>query len=114
MKQLKRSECAILPLVLKGKWYDMIASGEKKEEYRDYKPYWKTRLMKYLNSRNQGNQKRGVIAFSRGYKKPDLFFLDDTLFYLRNDRILCRHPEWGEPNTPHYIIGLGERVELVD
>lgn len=37
MKQLKRSECAILPLVLKGKWYDMIASGEKREEYRDAK-----------------------------------------------------------------------------
>ena len=27
MEQLKRSECAILPLVLKGKWYDMIASA---------------------------------------------------------------------------------------
>lgn len=27
MKQLKRSQCAILPLVLKGKWYDLIKSG---------------------------------------------------------------------------------------
>ena len=40
MKQLKRSECAILPLVLDGEWYDMIASGEKKEEYRDAKRFW--------------------------------------------------------------------------
>lgn len=44
MKQLKRSECAILPLVLKSKWYDMIANGEKKEEYRDAIKYWFTRL----------------------------------------------------------------------
>jgi hypothetical protein len=36
MKQLKRSECAILPLVLKGKWYDMIASGEKREEFDSF------------------------------------------------------------------------------
>ena len=24
------------------------------------------------------------------------------------------HPEWGEPETPHYVIKLGGRVELVD
>lgn len=23
------------------------------------------------------------------------------------------HPEWGEPKGPHYVISLGERVELV-
>lgn len=30
MRTLKRSECSILPLVLKGKWYDMMASGVKR------------------------------------------------------------------------------------
>ena len=33
-----------LHLHLKKKWYDMIASGEKKEEYRDFKPYYHKRL----------------------------------------------------------------------
>ena len=28
MRKLKRSKCAILPLVLKRKWYDMIECGE--------------------------------------------------------------------------------------
>ena len=28
----------ILNLTLKAKWYDMIESGEKKEEYREIKP----------------------------------------------------------------------------
>ena len=31
MCKLKRSECAILPLVLKRRWYDMIDRGEKRE-----------------------------------------------------------------------------------
>lgn len=34
----------ILHLTLKKKWFDMIASGEKKEEYREVKPYWINRL----------------------------------------------------------------------
>lgn len=35
-----------LHLTLKKKWFDMIASGEKLEEYRAIKPYWKKRLLK--------------------------------------------------------------------
>ena len=29
-----------LHLVLKHKWYDMIARGEKKEEYRSISSFW--------------------------------------------------------------------------
>jgi len=35
----------VLPLILKKKWFDMIVSGEKKEEYREIKPYWIKRLI---------------------------------------------------------------------
>lgn len=34
----------ILYLPLKKKWYEMIESGEKPEEYREDKPYWRRRL----------------------------------------------------------------------
>lgn len=34
-----------LTLSLKKKWFDMIASGEKTEEYREIKPYWEKRLL---------------------------------------------------------------------
>ena len=34
-----------LHLVLKRKWWDMIASGEKKEEYREVCHYWAIRLL---------------------------------------------------------------------
>lgn len=106
MKTLKRSECAVLPLVLKGKWFDMIASGEKREEYREAKPYWDKRICGWM-----AGEGCGVVAFSRGYVKPDLFFRCDYCF--------CRdggeaNRDWGEPNTAHWVIGLGERINLED
>lgn len=107
MKQLKRSECVVLPLVLKGKWYDMIASGEKREEYREFKPYWINRLIRFFD---KTKDKEHIVSFSKGYKKADMFFEINNVFrYGKSD-----HPEWGEPETPHYVISLGEHVELVD
>lgn len=35
----------VLHLPLKGKWYRMIRSGEKPEEYREITPYWVKRLI---------------------------------------------------------------------
>jgi hypothetical protein len=35
---------SILYLTLKSAYFDMIASGDKKEEYRDIKPFWVKRL----------------------------------------------------------------------
>lgn len=34
----------MLTIPIKGKWFDMILSGEKKEEYREIKPYYKSRF----------------------------------------------------------------------
>lgn len=38
-------EKKVLNLVVANKWYDMIASGEKNEEYRTIKAYWINRLV---------------------------------------------------------------------
>ena len=35
----------MLILPIKKKWFDMILSGEKKEEYREIKPYYDSRLI---------------------------------------------------------------------
>lgn len=35
---------SILVLPIKKKWFEMIASGEKKEEYREIKPYYDSRI----------------------------------------------------------------------
>ena len=39
----------MLVLKIKKKWFEMIASGEKKEEYREIKPYWVTRFNNELD-----------------------------------------------------------------
>ena len=43
-------------------------------------------------------------------KKADMFFEIYSVYKKSGSD----HPEWGEPETPHYVIKLGERVELVD
>ena len=115
MKKLKRSECSILPLVLKKKWYDLIASGEKTEEYRDAKPFWDKRINKWKSKQSNScnsteTNKLQVIGFSCGYKKPDMFFLVNRISKGANSV----HPEWGEPESDHWILALREKVEIVE
>ena len=107
MRQLKRSECAVLPLVLNGKWYDMIERGEKTEEYRDATPYWAIRLCTWDNAWG-----KCVVEFRRGYGRdaPRMAFECDWVFHVCRSR----HPEWGEPDRPHYLLALGERVGLAE
>ena len=116
MQKVSRKDCVVLPLVLKGKWYDLIAAGEKTEEYREYKDFWIKRIEKWQDSRISEliphlEQKIDVIAFSCGYKKPDMFFVCDHILLREGTP---KHPEWGEPNIRHFALGLGERIEIVD
>ena len=105
MRKFARNECAILTLVLKSKWYDMIASGIKTEEYRENKPYWAKRIMRWLYDPRETH----VVQFSRGYRNADMFFIGCVSF---NTYIGTEHPEWGEPEIEHYKIHLLERVVL--
>lgn len=49
----------ILHLTLMKKWFDLIAAGKKKIEYREIKPYWIKRLSKDYDE----------IHFKNGYNK---------------------------------------------
>ena len=114
MTTLRREECSILPLVLKGRWYDMIESGEKKEEYRDISPFWDARIRNWRGRRwFPGGYKKMVVAFSRGYRKPGMYFLTDFAFASQGVH-MNMHREWGEPETPHWIITLLERVGITE
>lgn len=108
MRHIKKNKCSVLPLVLKGKWYDMIESGEKTEEYREYKPFWESRIRNWNTL-----DKIRVVAFSRGYKKASMFYTVASVLIAKaaDD---SNHPEWGEPKTLHFVIQLGKRVELVE
>lgn len=52
-------------LPLKAKWYDMIESGIKTEEYREFKEYWFKRL---------ANKKYKYVRFSYGYTRRTMTF----------------------------------------
>ena len=123
MIKLKRSQCSILPLVLKGKWFDMIASGDKREEYRLPTLYWRKRLHNW--GRKFTGNTTPVVEFRRGYAKyaPRMAFWCMGIetasglmpyAYVAYPADRCLHPEWGEPNEPHFFIKLGGRVELTD
>lgn len=47
----------VLDLVLKKEWFDLIKNGDKREEYREIKPYWFKRLFNVINSKFIHNEK---------------------------------------------------------
>lgn len=112
MKTLDRRDCRILPLVLAGKWYRMIDSGEKTEEYRERTRYWQTRIRKWWSQRWSSPHKTIVeFRFAYGPNAPRMAFEVRSVGILSG---FAKHPEWGEPTGSHYVIVLDERVELVN
>lgn len=110
MLKIKRGDCSVLHLVLMKKWYDMIASGEKREEYRDAKDYYRTRIGNFIRRYADKGLKKLVVAFSCGRRKADLHM---TVIGV-NIYPDSLHPEWGEPKGDHYVIVLGRRVVMVN
>lgn len=83
-----------LCLTLQKKWYEMIESGVKTEDYREIKPYWIKRIGLY-----------DAIKFSFGYTKRTM------TFECRGISIGKGKPEWGAPtNKEVFIIKLGKRL----
>jgi len=87
----------ILHLTLKKQWFDMIKSGEKREEYREIKPYWDKRL----------NKSYDVIRFRNGYSKGSPVITVEIKEILTGLGIV----EWGAPEGEKvYILKLGEII----
>lgn len=87
-----------LHLVLKAKWYDMIVSGKKKEEYRAITPYWTKRIW-------EKHPRILDVIFHRGYTNETVCFSVDRI--VRGIGL----PEWGaEARKVYYVIQLGEQL----
>lgn len=121
-------EKKILLLNLKKKWFDMISSGEKKEEYREIKTYWEKRLLqcnKDLGTSNSKYQcknctcsrcilehnggefiKYDYIKFRNGYSKNAPEFLIEC----KNIKIGKAKGSWSDNWKGNvFIIELGEK-----
>lgn len=75
----------------------MIASGEKKEEYREIKKYYQTRFQ---------NNIFDTITFSNGYSKDRL----QMVVELKSVKIGGGLKEWGAPEIVCYKLILGEII----
>jgi hypothetical protein len=83
----------------------MIQSGEKKEEYREIKPYWRNRL-----TLQDGVIYRHFthIHFTNGYSKNSPSFTIEC----NGIRIGRGNPEWGAPTDRDvFILSLGKLVD---
>lgn len=112
----------ILHLVLKEKWFKLIASGDKSEEYRDLKKHYADRLCSKICCDNINNRlynielrkealvfkEFDVVCFQWGYR-PDAPRV--TLEFLGIE-IATGKPEWGaEPGKEYFVIKLGKIIE---
>lgn len=85
----------MIVLPIKRKWFDMIKSGVKTEEYREIKPYYKSRFrvfdfdrlvaVKFRNGYTKNSSSiTSICSLSKGYGKP----------------------EWGAPDKECYILKI--------
>lgn len=94
----------MLTLPIKKKWFDMILSGEKKEEYREKNYYYYSRF----SGRGLGDNSIREILLRNGYGKD-------------RPTIKCKvkitwgygKPEWGaEPNKEYFVLKILSVEEL--
>lgn len=118
-----------LNLSLKAKWYEMIEHGEKREEYREIKPYWITRFFECPDGRaipasvanvwaihldilarriKQGTVKYKNytnVCFSYGYTKRTMTFKIESI------TVGLGSPAWGAPIKEVIIIKLSNKIQ---
>ena len=114
------SDTLFLPL--KAKWYNMIESGIKPEDYRDIKDYWIQRLIEInlfyefptreelIEITEEGAIEEyfkdfDAVQFSYGYTKRTM------LFECKGITIGKGNPEWGAPKEYVFIIKRGRRLK---
>lgn len=89
----------ILHLPINKKWLDMIASGEKKEEYREIKPHWQSRI---------DNKEYTHVLFRNGYATD----APKLLVEVENIGKAYGYSPWGAPKDEVvYVISLGEIIK---
>lgn len=95
------STCSILHLTLHKKWFDMIRSGEKKEEYRERKPFWDKRLSKQYDR----------IKFVNGYGNHRPWVIVELVGHHTG----FGRTGWGAPESDTvHVLSLGEIISSND
>lgn len=100
----------MLVLPIKKKWFDMILSGEKREEYREIKPYYKSRFSNVFSMYPYsfipyGTDMREVV-FRNGYKRNSPQFTALCTLDIKTGR-----EEWGaEQGKEYYCLQIRQII----
>lgn len=108
-----------LRLTVKKQWFDMLLSGEKKEEYREIKEFWSIRFFPNYLGKNcsripEDGEEYGeyelrnydLVEFTNGYGKDK----PAVTFECKGIKIGQGNAEWGAPAKDVFIIQLGKEV----
>ena len=111
----------MLILPIKKKWFDMILSGEKKEEYREITGYWTSRINNwsrdlcgdyrvtdqyFLSQLRSGSHEYCTAIFRNGYGKNAPSFKCDVKVCIGTGR-----QEWGaEPGKEYFVLQISDIV----
>lgn len=110
-----------LHLNLKKHWFDLIANGEKKEEYRDITNYWTRRLIgDWQNYQTNLPMYRGsylmpwqtnTITFRNGYSKNAREFVIEWKGIEVDTPNIKWFPSKGDLDKFVFVLKLGEIIE---
>jgi hypothetical protein len=105
----KKIKCMkLLHLTLKKKWFDMVASGEKKEEYREINNYWIRRLNKNGMAGDDEFKDFDCVKFRNGYSKN----APTIVCEFEEIEISKGRSEWGaESGKEYFVIKLGSIIK---
>lgn len=98
----------MLTLPIKKKWFDMILSGEKKEEYREHTKYYKGRFFnlfdiidecdgELINPFDENPERE--IMFRNGYSKDSPSFIAKCTLSIGTGK-----EEWGAEKDKQYFV----------
>ena len=114
----------MLTLPIKKQWFDMILNGTKKEEYREIKPYYDSRLLTLFGAiMVDGELLQGKavpeeirreevqpVIFRNGYGRNCPEFLANCTLAVKEGR-----PDWGaEPGVKYYTLQIQEIVYVAN
>lgn len=91
----------MLTLPIKKKWFDMICSGEKREEYRKITDYYGTRFRNVWGYAAYWGEPH-EIRFRNGYSKNSPSVIATCTLSKKVGR-----PEWGaEPGKRYFVLTI--------
>lgn len=99
----------MLILPIKKKWFEMILSGEKKEEYREIKSYYRKRFENIWGKNLAKGNVPKEIMFRNGYRKDSPSFIASCTIDTGFGR-----PEWGaEEGKMYFRLHVGKIKDIL-